>query len=109
MRKFATKRIEGQDYLIVYIPINVKMPETITIDAKEFERNNVTHLTKREREVLRGIVAFKANKEIAAQLNLSERCIKFHVSSLLTKFECTGRAGLIQIFSPGSHESTSIQ
>ena len=40
-------------------------------------------LTRREDEVLGGIMRSLANKEIAADLNLSERTVKFHVSSLL--------------------------
>src|SRR5260370_32465927 len=37
-----------------------------------------------------------ANKEIAATLNLSERTIKFHVSSLLAKFNVRGRMELVR-------------
>jgi hypothetical protein len=37
-----------------------------------------------------------ANKEIAATLNLSERTVKFHVSSLLTKFRVRGRMELVR-------------
>ncbi len=51
-------------------------------------------LTRREEEVLGGITRSLANKEIAAALNLSERTIKFHVSSLLTKFRVRGRMEL---------------
>ena len=40
-------------------------------------------LTRREEEVLGGVMRSLANKEIAATLNLSERTVKFHVSSLL--------------------------
>jgi DNA-binding CsgD family transcriptional regulator len=43
-------------------------------------------LTRREEEVLSGVMRSLANKEIAASLNLSERTVKFHVSSLLAKF-----------------------
>jgi DNA-binding NarL/FixJ family response regulator len=43
-------------------------------------------LTRREEEVLDGILRSLANKEIASELNLSERTVKFHVSSLLSKF-----------------------
>jgi len=39
-------------------------------------------VTRREEEVLSGIMRSFANKEIAASLNLSERTVKFHVSSL---------------------------
>jgi DNA-binding CsgD family transcriptional regulator len=51
-------------------------------------------LTRREKEVLDGILRSLANKEIASELNLSERTVKFHVSSLLSKFKVRGRMEL---------------
>ena len=51
-------------------------------------------LTGREQEVLGGILRGLANKEIACELNVSERTIKFHVSSLLSKFEVRSRVEL---------------
>jgi len=51
-------------------------------------------LTRREEEVLAGIRRSLANKEIAASLNVTERTIKFHVSSLLAKFQVRGRMEL---------------
>jgi DNA-binding CsgD family transcriptional regulator len=51
-------------------------------------------LTRREEEVLGGVMRSLANKEIASDLNLSERTIKFHVSSLLAKFGVRGRMEL---------------
>src|SRR5262249_18476814 len=51
-------------------------------------------LTRREEEVLGGVMRSLANKEIAATLNLSERTVKFHVSSLLSKFRVRGRMEL---------------
>jgi DNA-binding CsgD family transcriptional regulator len=51
-------------------------------------------LTRREEEVLGGVTPSLANKEIAVSLNLSERTVKFHVSSLLTKFRVRGRMEL---------------
>ena len=53
-------------------------------------------LTRREEEVLGGIMRTLANKEIAASLNLSERTVKFHVSSLLAKFRVRGRMELVR-------------
>lgn len=53
-------------------------------------------LTRREEEVLGGIMRTLANKEIAALLNLSERTVKFHVSSLLSKFRVRGRMELVR-------------
>lgn len=53
-------------------------------------------LTRREEEVLSGLMNSLANKEIAVNLNLSERTIKFHVSSLLAKFRVRGRMELVR-------------
>lgn len=53
-------------------------------------------LTRREQEVLDGILRSLANKEIACELNLSERTVKFHVSSLLAKFKVRSRMELMR-------------
>ena len=53
-------------------------------------------LTRREEEVLDGVSRSLANKEIACALHLSERTVKFHVSSLLAKFKVRSRMQLIQ-------------
>jgi DNA-binding NarL/FixJ family response regulator len=53
-------------------------------------------LTRREEEVLSGLMKSLANKEIACNLNLSERTVKFHVSSLLAKFHVRGRMELVR-------------
>lgn len=52
-------------------------------------------LTRREQEVFAGVVRNLANKEIAAQLHLSERTVKFHVSALLSKFSVRDRVSLM--------------
>jgi DNA-binding CsgD family transcriptional regulator len=53
-------------------------------------------LSRREEEVLGGILRSLANKEIASSLNLSERTVKFHVSALLAKFRVRGRMELVR-------------
>jgi DNA-binding NarL/FixJ family response regulator len=52
-------------------------------------------LSRRQREVLSSITQNLSNKEIAAKLNVSVRTIKFHVSSLLEKFDVRGRVDLM--------------
>jgi two-component system NarL family response regulator len=49
-------------------------------------------LTTREREVLRLVAAGKSNKEIASALGVTERTVKFHVTSILTKLVADNRA-----------------
>jgi DNA-binding CsgD family transcriptional regulator len=51
-------------------------------------------VSRREREVLDGVLQNLANKEIARKLNVSERTVKFHVSSLLAKYGVTDRIAL---------------
>ncbi|MGH9467273.1 MAG: response regulator transcription factor [Terriglobales bacterium] len=46
----------------------------------------VAGLRPRERQVLDGIVAQRSNKEIASDVGISERTVKFHVSNLLHRF-----------------------
>jgi len=58
--------------------------------------NSQVKLTRREEEVLGGVMRSLANKEIASMLNLSERTVKFHVSSLLAKFRVRGRMELVR-------------
>ena len=51
-------------------------------------------VSRREQEVLDCILQGHSNKEIAAKLNVAERTVKFHVSSLLAKFGVTDRVAL---------------
>jgi DNA-binding NarL/FixJ family response regulator len=48
-------------------------------------------LTPRERAVLDQLARGLGNKQIAAALGISERTVKFHVSSVFTKLEATNR------------------
>lgn len=52
-------------------------------------------LSRREREVLKSLAGGLTNKEIASALNISERTVKFHVSSLLRKLGAQRRTDLI--------------
>ena len=50
-------------------------------------------LSTREREVLALVAAGRSNKEIAQALSISERTVKFHVTSILNKLGADNRAG----------------
>jgi DNA-binding CsgD family transcriptional regulator len=53
-----------------------------------------TSLSARQREVLNAVLCNRANKEIASKLNITVRTVKFHISSLLSKFGVESRADL---------------
>jgi DNA-binding NarL/FixJ family response regulator len=55
------------------------------------------HLTAREVEVLRLVTLGQGNKEVAAQLNVSEHTVKFHVSSVLAKLGARSRTEAVTI------------
>lgn len=58
------------------------------------ERSAV-ELSRRETEVMNSLLDNRSNKEIASELNISERTVKFHVSNVLRKFRVGRRADLI--------------
>ncbi|ACJ78292.1 response regulator [Bacillus paranthracis] len=55
------------------------------------KENPFSMLTKREQEVLREIAKGRSNKEIAAELHITEQTVKTHVSNILAKLEVDDR------------------
>jgi DNA-binding CsgD family transcriptional regulator len=51
-------------------------------------------LSERQREVLHSVMDNLANKEIASKLDITVRTVKFHISTLLSKFGVESRAEL---------------
>ncbi|HEX6797469.1 MAG TPA: response regulator transcription factor [Ktedonobacterales bacterium] len=60
-------------------------------------RIGIGSLTEREREVLRLLMRGLQNKEIAHELVVTERTVKFHVSSILTKLGAGNRTEAVAI------------
>ncbi len=95
--------VRGQspkDYLVM-VPASPDSLGELTDKAQRLleaghSAKSAVRLTRREEEVLDGILRSLANKEIANELNLSERTVKFHVSSLLQKFKVRGRLELMR-------------
>ena len=54
-------------------------------------------LSRREREVLRLIAAGHSNKQIAQTLGITERTVKFHVTSVLNKLGAENRAQAVAL------------
>ena len=63
--------------------------------GRRLRDNSPAELSRREQEVLNGLLENLANKEVAERLHISERTVKFHVSNLLAKFGVRRRADLI--------------
>jgi DNA-binding NarL/FixJ family response regulator len=54
-------------------------------------RTGETALTEREREIVESVAAGRSNREIAGQLMLSERTIKYHLTHVYRKLGVAGR------------------
>ncbi len=52
-------------------------------------------LTKREKDVFLLLIKNKSTKEIANELNISEKTVRNHVSNAMQKLGCKGRAGAV--------------
>lgn len=95
--------VRGQapsDYAVLVQAGNDILENLVEKADKLLEAGKSVHgevrLTRREEEVLAGVSDSLSNKEIASNLNLSERTVKFHVSSLLAKFQVRGRMELVR-------------
>ena len=60
-------------------------------------RGRSSILTEREREVLRLIAQGQSNKQIGRQLSITERTVKFHVTSIFNKLGTDNRAQAIAV------------
>ena len=93
--------VRGQDpkNFEVLVPAENALVERLVARAEELLEqgravSGPSSLSGRQREVLRSVMENLANKEIASKLNITVRTVKFHISTLLSKFGVESRSEL---------------
>lgn len=82
-----------------------RIHQALLLDEKNRKEHGIEHemqsryatLTRREREVMRGVIAGKLNKTIAAESNVSTRTIEIHRANLMEKMQASSLSALVQI------------
>lgn len=95
---FVQKPFRDQDLLD-------RINQALELYSNEYEaklqqnvvKKHIQNLTTREREVMNMIVAGKANKVIAIDLNLSQRTVEVHRANVMEKLEARSLADLVRI------------
>ena len=87
------------DNFAILVPAERQFTNRLVLRAQELlaigrEAATPASLSARQREILHSVICHRANKEIASQLNITVRTVKFHISSLLSKFGVDNRAEL---------------
>jgi DNA-binding CsgD family transcriptional regulator len=83
----------------VLVPAETALMGRLVSRAEELlqEGRSITcpaSLSPRQKEVLHSVLSNRANKEIASKLNITVRTVKFHISTLLSKFGVETRTEL---------------
>ena len=80
----------------VYVPRRVltQAAEIVAQPQKVIDPGPELHLTLRERDVLKLLVAAQSNREIARALGIEERTVKAHVAKLMRKVGVDNRIAL---------------
>jgi len=74
-----------------------KLIEHVSGESDLRRQEETVSLTERERQVLGQLALGKTNKEIAQELVITERTVKFHVSSIFSKLGVSNRTEAVTI------------
>ena len=95
---FLTKPVDREDLLEA---IRLSLAKDEENRAQLIERNSIRErierLTPREREIMTYVITGILNKQIAAELDISEETVKIHRRHVMQKLEATSVADLVRL------------
>ncbi len=96
--EFLTKPINDDDLLqAIHLAMEKDLRERKDREELEIFRKHFEELTPREREIMQFVVSGLLNKQIAAEVGLSEITVKIHRGHVMRKMEANSLAQLTQI------------
>ncbi|GAA4255462.1 response regulator transcription factor [Azospirillum formosense] len=96
--EFLAKPFRDQDLIdAVHTGIDRDRDRRRAVDALSDLQERFRSLTPREREVMRLVAAGQLNKQIAAELQLSEITVKVHRASVMRKMQARSLPDLVRI------------
>lgn len=96
--EFLAKPFRDQDLIdAVHTGIERNRDRRRAVDALSDLQERFRSLTPREREVMRLVAAGQLNKQIAAELQLSEITVKVHRASVMRKMQARSLPDLVRI------------
>jgi FixJ family two-component response regulator len=95
---FLTKPVRSRD-LVAAIRAAIASDRALQEERRELAalRERYARLTGREREVMAHVVAGLLNKQIAGELDASERTVKFHRAHVMKKMQADSLADLVRM------------
>lgn len=95
---FLTKPFRDQELLdCINIAMDKDKRQRAKQDVRDVINQRLSTITRREKQVLERVVAGKANKVIAIELNLSHRTVEVHRSHVMEKMQARSVADLVRI------------
>ncbi len=95
MKDSESSELKKAIYMILdgkrYIQPNLIPELNAKLASMDVERDKLKFLTKREKEVLVQVASGMSNKEIAINLDISERTVKNHISNIFKKIDVSDR------------------
>ena len=95
---FIEKPFDSEDLLTrIHDCLSGEAKQRESLDWRKQAGERLEKLTRREREVMQGLVAGKRNKQIGEQLFISFRTVELHRASIMEKLEANSLSDVVRV------------
>jgi FixJ family two-component response regulator len=107
---FLEKPVDDQTLIdTVFRALDLDREQRVKQAEVQVVHDRLKSLTPREVEVFRLIITGRLNKQVASELNTSEKTIKVHRARILEKMQCQSLAELVRLAAKANLHWTKVQ